>query len=46
MIVKKKTTTQLIAEQLPNLNKRKRLALKPKLDLERSLWPSFSSKMN
>jgi hypothetical protein len=25
---------------LPNLNSRKRLALKPKLDPERSLWPS------
>jgi hypothetical protein len=36
------TTTRLIAEQLPNLNSRKitRLALKPKLDPERSLWPS------
>jgi hypothetical protein len=33
----------MIAEQSPNLNsrKRKRPALKPKLDLERSLWPSF-----
>jgi HD superfamily phosphohydrolase len=36
------TTTWLIAERLPNLNCRKRLALKPKLDSERSLWPSFS----
>jgi hypothetical protein len=31
------TTTQLIAEQLKNLNSRKRLALKPKLDPERIL---------
>jgi hypothetical protein len=31
----------LIAEQLPNLNSRKRLTLKPKLDPERSLWPSL-----
>jgi hypothetical protein len=38
--VTRTTTTRLIAEQLPNLNIRKRLALKPKLDLERSLWPS------
>jgi hypothetical protein len=43
-IVTRTTTTRLIAEQLPNLNSRKRiwLALKPKLDPERSLWPSFS----
>jgi hypothetical protein len=36
------TTTRLIVDQLPNSNSRKRtrLALKPKLDLERSLWPS------
>jgi hypothetical protein len=36
-------TTRLIAEQSPNLNSRKttRLALKPKLDQERSLWPSL-----
>jgi hypothetical protein len=33
--------TRLIAEQSPNLNSRKRLALKPKLDTDRSLWPSF-----
>jgi hypothetical protein len=41
--VTRTTTTRLIAEQSPNLNNRKnkRLALKPKLDLERSLWPSF-----
>jgi hypothetical protein len=39
--VTRTTTTRLIAEQLPNLNSRKRLALKPKLDPERSLWPSF-----
>jgi hypothetical protein len=40
-------TTRLIAEQLPNLNSRKRtrLALKPKLDPERSLWPFFSKKL-
>jgi hypothetical protein len=30
----------MIAEQLSSLNSRKRLALKSKLDLERSLWPS------
>jgi hypothetical protein len=43
-IVTRTTTTRLIAEQLPNLNSRKRnrLALKPRLNLERSLWPSFS----
>jgi hypothetical protein len=37
-------TSRLIAEHLPNLNSRKRtrFALKPKLDPERSLWPSFS----
>jgi hypothetical protein len=35
------TTTWLIAEKSPNLNSRKRLTLKPKLDPERSLWPSF-----
>jgi hypothetical protein len=40
-IVKRTTKTRLIAEQLPNLNSIKRLALKPKLHLERSLWPSF-----
>jgi hypothetical protein len=42
-IVTRTTTTQLIAEPLPNLNSRKRLtwlALKPKLDPERNLWPS------
>jgi hypothetical protein len=39
-IVTRTTTTPLIAEWLPNLNSRKRLALKPKLDPERSLWPS------
>jgi hypothetical protein len=39
-IVTRTTTTRLIAEQLPNLNSRKRLALKPKLDPERILWPS------
>jgi hypothetical protein len=43
-IVTRKTTTRLIAEQLPNLNskKRTRFELKSKLDPERSLWPSFS----
>jgi hypothetical protein len=40
-IVTRTTTTRLIAEQLPNLNSRKRIALKPKLDPERSLWPSL-----
>jgi hypothetical protein len=39
-IVTKTTTTRLISDQLPNLNSRKRLTLKPKLDLERSLWTS------
>jgi hypothetical protein len=39
-IVTRTTTTGLIAEPLPNLNSRKRLDLKPKLDQERSLWPS------
>jgi hypothetical protein len=39
--VTRTTTTQLIAEQLPNSNSRKRVALKPKLDPERSLWPSY-----
>jgi hypothetical protein len=39
-IVTRTTTTRLIVDQLPNLNSRKRprLALKPKLDPERSLW--------
>jgi hypothetical protein len=44
--VTRTTTTPLIAEKLPNLNSRKRTrlalnAFKPKLDPERSLWPSF-----
>jgi hypothetical protein len=39
--VTRTTTTRQIAEQSPNLNSRKRLTLKPKLDQERSLWPSF-----
>jgi hypothetical protein len=39
--VTRTTTTRLIAEQLANVNSRKRLALKPKLDPERGLWPSF-----
>jgi hypothetical protein len=30
---------------IENLNSRKRLALKPKLDPERSLWPFFSMKL-
>jgi hypothetical protein len=40
--VTRTTTTQLIAEKFPKLNSRKRtrIALKPKLDPERSLWPS------
>jgi hypothetical protein len=47
-MVTRTTTTWLIAEYLPNLNNRKttRLALKPILDPERSLWPSFSKKSN
>jgi hypothetical protein len=40
-IVTRETSIRLIAEQLSNLNSRKRLALKPKVNLERSLWPSF-----
>jgi hypothetical protein len=42
--VTRTTTTRLIAEEFPNLNSRKRtrLALKPKLDPKRNLWPSFS----
>jgi hypothetical protein len=44
-IVTRTTLTRLIAEQLPNLNSRKKLNLKPKLDPERSLWPSFSKKL-
>jgi hypothetical protein len=45
--VTRKTTTQLIAEKSPNLNSRKRISidLKPKLDPERSFWPSFSKKL-
>jgi hypothetical protein len=39
--VTRTTTTRLIAERLPNLNSRKRLALKPKLDPERILWPFY-----
>jgi hypothetical protein len=39
--VTRTTTTQLIAEQSPNSNSRKRVALKTKLDPERSLWPSY-----
>jgi hypothetical protein len=39
--VKRTTTIRLIVEQLPNLNIRKRLALKSKLDPERSLWFLF-----
>jgi hypothetical protein len=37
--VTRTTTKQQIAERLPNLNSRKRLALKPNLYTERSLWP-------
>jgi hypothetical protein len=36
---------QMIAEQSPNLNSRKRVALKAKLDPERSLWPSILRKL-
>jgi hypothetical protein len=39
-IVTRTTTTWLIAEQFPILNSRKRLALRAKLNLGRSLWPS------
>jgi hypothetical protein len=35
--VTRTTTIRLISEQLPNLNSRKRLSLKSKLDLERAL---------
>jgi hypothetical protein len=39
------TTTRLIAEQTsPFSNSRRRLALKPNLDPESDLWPSFSKK--
>jgi hypothetical protein len=43
--VTRTTTTLLNAEKSPNLSSRKRLALKLKLDPERSLWPSFSKKL-
>jgi hypothetical protein len=45
--VTRTTTPQLIAEQSPNLNsrKRKRLTLKPKLDPERSFGSSFLKKL-
>jgi hypothetical protein len=39
-IVTKTTITRLIAEQLPNSSSRKSLALKPKLNPERILWPT------
>jgi hypothetical protein len=39
--VTRTTTTRPIAEQSPNLNSRKRFALKPKLDTERCLWPLY-----
>jgi hypothetical protein len=41
-IVTRTTTTWLISMQLPNSNSRKRLALNPKMEPERSLWFSFS----
>jgi hypothetical protein len=44
-IVTRTITTRLIVEQLPNLNSRKSLALKPNMDPERSLWSSFSKKL-
>jgi hypothetical protein len=44
-IVTRITTTRLIEEQLKNLNSRKSLALRSKLDPERILWPSFSNKL-
>jgi hypothetical protein len=43
--VTRTTTTRLIAEQLPNLNSRKRLSLKPKMYSDSSLWPSFWKKL-
>jgi hypothetical protein len=43
-IVTRTTTTRLIAEQSPNLNSRKRLALKPKLDPELKHEKTASSK--
>jgi hypothetical protein len=44
----KNNTTRLIAEQLPYSISRKttRLALKPKLDPERSIWPFISFSKN
>jgi hypothetical protein len=36
--VTRTTTIRLIAEQLPNMNSRKRLDLKSNMDPERSLW--------
>jgi hypothetical protein len=40
--VTRKFKTRLISEQVKSSNSRKRLALKPKLELERSLWSSCS----
>jgi hypothetical protein len=37
---------RLITEQFPRSNTRKRLALKPKLDPESILWPSFFEEIN
>jgi hypothetical protein len=37
-----RTTKRLIAEKMPNSNSRTRLALKPNLDLNKSLWPFIS----
>jgi hypothetical protein len=39
--VTRTTTAWLIKELFQKLNSRKRLTLKPNLDTERSLWPSF-----
>jgi hypothetical protein len=43
--VTKTTTTLLISKQLSNLKGRKRLALKPSMDPERIIWPSYSKKI-
>jgi hypothetical protein len=45
--VARKTTTQLIFRVIAKFKQQKKtmLALKPKLNPERSLWPSFSKKL-
>jgi hypothetical protein len=44
-IVTRVTTIRLIAEPLPDSKSRKRLALKPNLDSERIICPSFLKKL-